>query len=154
MQQGPEAQEGTRRKLARLVQPKGLLQHDVADTIRSLSAESPSLADIRFVVILLVGYAGVLSISKILSCRVKDFTTFDHFIYIFLVKRRMVSLETGAFQSLLYHSPKLTRPVKTMTEKLLSLLPDPRGSSHSVVRRIVNSKFTQDWGKISYFLQI
>ena len=42
--------------------------------------ESPSLADIRFVVILLVVYAGVLSISKILSCRVKDFTTFDHFI--------------------------------------------------------------------------
>lgn len=80
MQQGPEAQEGTRRKLARLVQPKGLLLHDVADTIRSLSAESPSVADIRFVVILLDGYAGVLSINKILSCRVKDFTTFHHFI--------------------------------------------------------------------------
>lgn len=80
MQQDPEAQEGTRRKLPRLVQPKGLLLHDVADTIRSLSAESPSVADIRFVVILLVGYAGVLSINKILSCRVKDFTTFHHFI--------------------------------------------------------------------------
>ena len=38
MQKGPEAQEGTRRKLARLVQPKGLLLHDVADTIRSVSA--------------------------------------------------------------------------------------------------------------------
>ena len=80
MQQGSEAQEGTRRKLARLVQPKGLLLHDVADTIRNLTTESPSLADIRFVVLLLVGYAGVLGISKILSCGVKDITTFDHFI--------------------------------------------------------------------------
>ena len=60
MHQGSEAQEGARRKLARPVQPKGLLPHDVADTIRSLSTEAPSLADIRFLVILLVGYAVVL----------------------------------------------------------------------------------------------
>ena len=50
---------------------------------------------------LVVGYAGGLRISEILSSRVKNITTFDHFMKIFLVKRRMISLETGTFQSLL-----------------------------------------------------
>ena len=50
--------EGTGRKLARSVQPKEPLSYDVvADITRSLSTESPSIADIRFLFILLVGYA-------------------------------------------------------------------------------------------------
>ena len=50
--------EGARRKLARSVQPKEPLSYDVvADITRSLSTESPSLADIRFLFMLVVGYA-------------------------------------------------------------------------------------------------
>ena len=50
--------EGAQRKLARSVQPKEPLSYDVvADITRSLSTESPSIADIRFLFILLVGYA-------------------------------------------------------------------------------------------------
>ena len=58
--------EGAWRKLARAVQPKLPLSHDiVADITMNLSYTSPSLADIRFLFILLVGYAGVFRISEI-----------------------------------------------------------------------------------------
>ena len=47
--------EGARRKLAGSVQPKEPSSYDVvADITRSLSTESPSIADIRFLFILLV----------------------------------------------------------------------------------------------------
>lgn len=50
--------EGARRKLARSVHPKEPLSYDVvADITRSLSTESPSIADIRFLFILFAGYA-------------------------------------------------------------------------------------------------
>ena len=69
--------EGARRKLARPVQPKQPLSHDViTDITLSLNTTSASLADICFLFILLVGYAGVFRISEILSFRVEDIIRF------------------------------------------------------------------------------
>ena len=69
------------RKLARPVQPKQSLSHDViANLTLSLSTASSSSADIRFLFILLVGYAGIFRVSEILDDRVKDVAIFDHFI--------------------------------------------------------------------------
>ena len=65
--------EGARRKLARPIQPKEPLTHEsIADITLSLNSASASLADIRFLFILLAGYAGVFRISEVLSIRVRD----------------------------------------------------------------------------------
>ena len=59
--------EGARRKLARPVQPKQPLKHDsIAEITLSLNSASASLADIRFLFILVVGYAGVFRIREVL----------------------------------------------------------------------------------------
>ena len=69
--------EGARRKLARPVQPKQLLKHDsIAEITLSLGSASASLADICFLFIILVEYAGVFHISEVLSIRVQDVSTF------------------------------------------------------------------------------
>lgn len=81
--------EGARRKLATPVQPKQPLSHDViADITLSLNTTSASLADIRFLFILLVGYAGVFRITEISNLRVKDITILDDFMKISLIKRK------------------------------------------------------------------
>ena len=57
--------EGARRRLARPVQPKKLLKHDsIAEITLSLNSASASLADICFLLILLVGNAGVIVLEK------------------------------------------------------------------------------------------
>ena len=75
--------EGARRKLARPAQPKQPLKHDftlISEIALSLGSASASLADIRFLFILLVGYAGVFRISEVLGIRVRDVSIFDDFI--------------------------------------------------------------------------
>ena len=92
------------------MQPKQHLSRDVvADIAVRLNTTHASLADIRFLFILLVGYAGICP----------------------------VGIPVG------------------ITERLLSLLPDKKGSPNPVVRRIVKSKrakekFYKSLG-ISYF---
>ena len=60
--------EGAPRKLARSVQPRQPLPHNViADITLSLNTTSAFLADIRFLFIFLVGYTGVFRISEIFN---------------------------------------------------------------------------------------
>jgi len=81
--------EGARRKLARPVQPKQSLKHDsIAWITLTLGPASASLADIGFLFILLVGYAGVFRISEVLSIRVRDVTISDDFMKVHLIKRK------------------------------------------------------------------
>ena len=77
-----------RRKLARPVQPKQPQSHDViADFILSLSPNSASLEDVRFLFILLVGYVGVFRIGEIFGLRVKNIIILDGgFMKINLIK--------------------------------------------------------------------
>ena len=130
--------EGARRKLARPVQPKQPLKHDsIAEITLSLGSASASLADIRFLFILLVGYAGVFRISEVLSIRVRNVTIFDDFMKVYLIKRKNDQYMDGHV-SVIARSRKPTCPVG-ITEIILSLLPDSSGSSYAIVRRIVNS---------------
>ena len=134
--------EGARRKLARPVQPKQPLKHDsIAEITLSLSSAS-ALANIRFLFILLVGYAGVFRISEVLSIRVRDVTIFDDFMKVYLIKRKNDQYRDGHV-SVIARSRKPTCPVG-ITERILSLLPDSSGSSYPIVRRIVNSRHSKE----------
>ena len=135
--------EGARRKLARPVQPKQPLKHDaIAKITLSLGSASASLVDIRFLFILLVRYAGVFRISEVLSIRVWDVTIFDDFIKVYLFKCMNDQYRDGHI-SVIARSWKPTCPVG-ITERILSLLPDSSGSSHPIVRRIVNSRHSKE----------
>ena len=96
---------GARRKLARPFQSKQSLSHDVITDITSAF-----LADIRFLFILLVGYAGVFRITKILSLRVKDIIILDYFMKTKLIKRKNDQYRNGRI-SVLGVSRKPTCPV-------------------------------------------
>ena len=131
--------EGAHRKLARPVQPKQPLSHDViAEITQSLNLDSPSLADIRFLFILLFGYAGLFRISEILNIRVNDVSISTDFMQINLIKRKNDQYRNGHV-SVIARSRKPTYPVG-ITERLLSLLPDSKGSNNPIFRGIVSSK--------------
>ena len=131
--------ERARRKLARPVQPKQPLSHDIiAEITQSLHLDSASLAHIRFLFILLVGYAGLFRISEILNIRVNDVSISTDFMQINLIKRNNDQYRDGHV-SVIARSRKPTCPVG-ITERLLSLLPDSKGSNNPIVRRIVSSK--------------
>ena len=94
--------EGARRKLARSVQPKQPLAHDtIASITFSWSSASASLADLRFLFILLVGYANVFRISEALSIRVKYVSVLEDFMSVYLVKQKIIGgANDPAFRSL------------------------------------------------------
>ena len=115
----------------------------IAEITLTLGSASASLADIRFLFILLVGYAGVFfRISEVLSIRVRDVTIFDDFMKVYLIKRKNDQYREGHV-SVVARSRKPTCPVG-ITERMLSLLPDSSGSSHTIVRRIVNSRHSKE----------
>ena len=60
-----------------------------------LNTTSASLADTRFLFILLVGYVVVFRITKILSLRVKDIIILDDFMKINLIKRKNDQYRNG-----------------------------------------------------------
>ena len=143
--------EGARRKLARPIRPKEPLPNNVLMDIAENLHSSSSLADIRFLFILLVGYAGVFRISETLNIRVQDIQIFDSHMTISVKKRKNDQYRRGHV-STIARSGKCSCPV-AITEKIISLLPDDIDSCHPVVRRIVKSKhgerFHQSLG-ISY----
>ena len=121
------------------MQPKQPLSRDVvADIAVRLNTTHASLADIRFLFILLVGYAGIFRIGEILDIRIKDINIFDDHMALTLSKRKNDQYRKGHV-SIISRSGKPTCPVG-ITEGLLSLLPDKKGSPNPVVRRIVKSK--------------
>lgn len=132
--------EGARRKLARPIKPKEPLCTDiVAEITKDLNTPNASLADIRFLFILLVGYAGIFRVSEILNIRVKDIEIFDSHMTISVDKRKNDQYRRGHV-STIARSGKPTCPVG-ITEKILSLLPDDKNSPYPVVRRIVPCRY-------------
>ena len=131
------------KELARPVQPKQPLKHgSIAEITLTLGSASASLADILFLFILLVGYAGVFRISEVLSIRARDVTIFDDFMKVYLIKRKNDQYRDGHV-SVIARSRKPTCPVGII-ERILSLLPDSSGSSYPIVRRIVNSRHSKE----------
>ena len=88
-----------------------------------LNTTSASLADTRFLFILLVGYADVFRITKILSLRVKDIIILDDFMKISLIKRKNDQYRNGHI-SVLAMSRKPTCPVG-ITEDFFLCFPIP-----------------------------
>ena len=130
--------EGARRKLARPVQPKEPLPVDTVCRIADHYISSSSLAVIRFLFILLVGFAGFFRMDEIRNLSVNDVSICSEYMSVFIPKRKNDQYREG-HTSLLARSHKATCPV-TITERLLKLLPLSSESSSPLVRRIVKSK--------------
>ena len=80
--------EGARRKLARPVQPKEPLSVDTVLRIAEYYISSSSLAVIRFLFVLLVGFAGFFRMDEIRNLTVKDVSIFNEYMSVFIPKRK------------------------------------------------------------------
>ena len=130
--------EGARRKLARPVQPKEPLSVDTVLRIAEYYISSSSLAVIRFLFVLLVGFAGFFRMDEIRNLTVKDVSIFNEYMSVFIPKRKNDQYREG-HTSFLARSHKATCPV-SITERLLKLFPSTCESSSPLVRRIVKTK--------------
>ena len=83
-------------------------------------------ADIRFLFVLLVGYAGLFRVSELLNVSVKDVSTDDIGISVFISQRKNDQFREG-HTSVIARSNKISCPV-AITERILSLLPDVKDS--------------------------
>ena len=113
--------EGARRKLARPVQPKEPLSVDTVLRIAEYYISSSSLAVIRFLFVLLVGFAGFSHTDEIRNLTVKDVSIFNEYMSVFIPKRKNDQYREG-HTSFLARSHKATCPV-SITERLLKLFP-------------------------------
>ena len=83
------AVEGAKRRLSRSIQPKRpLALETVASIAQYYNTVSASLADIRFLFVLLVGYAGLFRVSELLNVRVKDVSIDDIGMSVFISQRK------------------------------------------------------------------
>ena len=113
--------QGARRKLARPVQPKEPLPVDTVCRIADHYISSSSLAVIRFLFILLFGFAGFFRMDEIRNLSVNDISICSEYMSVFIPKRKNDQYSKGN-TSLLARSHKATCPV-SITGRLLKLLP-------------------------------
>ena len=133
------AAEGARRKLSKPVQPKQPLDLEtVVKVAQYYNTALASLADIRFLFVFLVGYAGLFRVSELLSVKIKDITIVHDSMSIFVSKRKNDQFREG-HTSIIARSGKVSCPV-SITERLLVLLASPKESCSPVLRRIVRTK--------------
>ena len=131
------ALEGAKRKLARPVRPKEPLSVDTVKAITNFYSSDVSLAVLRFLFILLVGFYGFFRIDEINSFRLHDIVVNTDHMTINVAKRRNDQYREG-HTSYLARSGKSTGPV-SVTENILKVLPQ-YSKSFPLVRRIVKSK--------------
>ncbi|CAH3032982.1 unnamed protein product, partial [Pocillopora meandrina] len=133
------AAEGARRKLSMPVRPKQPLDLEtVVRVAQYYNTALASLADIRFLFVFLVGYAGLFRISELLSVKIIDITIVHDGMSIFVSKRKNDQFREG-HTSIIARSGKVSCPV-SITERLLVLLASPKESCSPVLRRIVRTK--------------
>ena len=83
------AAEEAKRRLSRPIQPKRpLVLETVVSFAQYNNTVSASLADIRFLFLLLVGYAGLFRVFELLNVRVKDVSTDDIGMSVFISQRK------------------------------------------------------------------
>ena len=109
--------EGARRKLGRPIKPKEALPFDLLQIITEHYSSSGSLAHIRFLFMLLVGFAGFFRIDELLAMKLGDITLFMNRMCIFVPKRNNDQIREG-HTSAIARSGKLTCPV-AVTERLV-----------------------------------
>ena len=132
--------EGAKRKLGRPVNPKEPISLELVETLCVNYASSSSLRHLRFLVILLLGYAGFLRVDELHSLRVGDISIVDDHMAISVRKRKNDQYREG-HTVYIAKSGKVTCPVTT-TGKLLDHL-SGSSSETPLVRRIVKSKKTE-----------
>ena len=115
--------------------PKSLYPSTQFFRIADHYISSSSLAVIRFLFIVLVGFAGFYRMGEIRSLSIKDVSICCEYMSVFIPKRENDQYREG-HTSLLARSHKATCPV-SITERLLKLLPSSTESSSPLVRRIV-----------------
>ena len=98
--------EGAKRILARPVQPQEPLQLDTVEKIAEHYASSNSLAAIRFLFILLVGFAGFFRLNEIQNMQLKDVQIFAERMSVRVPKRKNDQYREG-------HSFLLVRSIKS-----------------------------------------
>ena len=102
--------------------------------VRTHGGDDASLADLRLLFIVLVGYAGFLRISEILAMQVKHIEFLPEGMSIYLPKRKNDQFRLGS-KVFIARSNNITCPV-AISQRLLAILPDGSDSSNLVVRRI------------------
>ena len=121
------AAEGAKRRLSRPIQPKWpLALETVVSIAQYYNTVSASLADIRFLFVLLVGYAGLFRVSELLNVRVKDVSIDEIGMSVFISQRKNDQFREG-HTSVIARSNKISCPV-AITERILSFLPDAKDS--------------------------
>ena len=127
------AAEGARRKLSKPVQPKQPLDLEtVVKVAQSYNTALASLADIRFLFVLLVGYAGLFRISELLTVKVKDISLACQFLS---PRERMINFVKGILLLL----PDLVR-FRARFQSLRGFLLCWQVLKILVLRRIVRTK--------------
>ena len=131
------ALEGAKRRLARPVQPKEPLSVSTVQAIATHFASSASLSDLRFLFILLVGFAGFFRIDEIRNIALRDVSIHSDHMSVYLPQRKNDQYREG-HTAFLARTGKVTCPV-AVTERLIKLLPQS-SSAFPLVRRIVKAK--------------
>lgn len=129
--------EGARRKLARPVRPKEPLSVSLVQQIVDHYTASTSLAVIRFLFVLLVGFAGFFRMDELRKLVLKDIVFHADYMSVYIPKRKNDQFREG-HTSIISSSGKATCPV-AITRRLVGLLPQS-SSSFPLIRRIVSTK--------------
>ena len=82
------ALEGAKRRLARPVQPKEPLSVSTVQAIATHFASSASLSDLRFLFILLVGFAGFFRIDEIRNIALRDVSIHSDHMSVYVPQRK------------------------------------------------------------------
>ena len=136
--------EGRRRILSRPREPKDPVQPHILETlIQKQGHNSASPADPRLLFIVLVGYCGFLRIGELLSIEFRHIRIVPEGMSIFLPKRKNDQFRAG-ITIYTAKTNKIACPV-SITERLLQMLPNNRGSCYPVVRRLQNRKSVQNF---------
>ena len=133
------ALEGAKRRLARPVQPKEPLSVSTVQAIATHFASSASLSDLRFLFILLVGFAGFFRIDEIRNIALRDVSIHSDHMSVYVPQRKndQYRYRVG-HTAFLARTGKVTCPV-AVTERLIKLLPQSF-TAFPLVRRIVKAK--------------
>ena len=131
------ALEGAKRRLARPVQPKEPLSVSTVQAIATHFASSSSLSDLRFLFILLDGFAGFFRIDEIRNKTLCDVSIHSDHMSVYVPQRKNDQYREG-YIAFLVRTGKVTCPV-AVTEQLVKLLPQS-SSAFPLVRRIVKAK--------------
>ena len=131
------ALEGAKRRLARPVQPKEPLSVSTVQAIATHFASSASLSDLRFLFILLVGFAGFFRIDEIRNIALRDVSIHSDHMSVYLPQRKNDQYREG-HTAFLARTGKVTCPV-AVTERLIKLLPQS-SSAFPLVGRIVKAR--------------